>query len=172
MDDSIVRATGEAFYGWTAERLVQAQAAIGQRSYFYMFDHGYPAADDAGLHAFHAAELPYLFGTMQQTPPHWPAIPVGSGETRISDAMIDYWTSFARTGRPESSHGPVWSAFAGAGSPALVFRAAPEMERDLHPGAFALHDAAVCRKQAAGNLGWYWNVGLNSPVLPPSGDCP
>jgi len=172
MDDSILRATGEAFYGWTAERLVRSQAAVGQPSFLYMFDHGYPTADAAGLHAFHASELPYLFGTMERTPPNWPAIPEGAAETRISDAMIDYWTSFARTGRPQSTHGPAWPAFPATGGSTLVFRDAPEVERALNPGAFALHDAAVCRKRAAGNLGWYWNVGLNSPVLPTSAACP
>ena len=172
MDDSILRATGEAFYGWTAERLVRSQAAIGEPSFLYMFDHGYPTADAAGLHAFHAAELPYLFGTMERTPPNWPAIPEGAAETRISDAMIDYWTSFARTGRPQSRQGPAWPALPATGGSTLVFRDAPELERTLNPGAFDLHDAAVCRKREAGNLGWYWNVGLNSPVLPPSPACP
>jgi para-nitrobenzyl esterase len=172
MDESILRATGEAFYGWTAERLVRAQTALGQPSFFYMFDHGYPAADQAGLHAFHAAELPYLFGTMERTAPNWPAIPQSAVETRISEAMIDYWTSFARLGRPESAHGPAWPAFSPSGGPALVFRTAPELEPALNPGAFALHDAAVCRKRAAGNLGWFWNVGLNSPVLPRTPACP
>ncbi|MBU1345380.1 MAG: carboxylesterase family protein [Alphaproteobacteria bacterium] len=172
MDDSILRATGEAFYGWTAERLVRSQVAVGQPSFLYMFDHGYPAADDAGLHAFHASELPYLFGTMERTPPNWPAIPEGAAETRISDAMIDYWTSFARTGRPQSIHGPAWPAFGTTGGSTLVFRTAPELEPALNPGTFALHDAAVCRKRAAGNLGWYWNVGLNSPVLPTNAACP
>lgn len=172
MDDSILRATGEAFYGWTAERLVRSQAALGQPAFLYLFDHGYPAADEAGLHAFHAAELPYLFGTMERTPPNWPPIPDTAAETRISDAMIDYWTSFARTGRPQSRHGPAWPAFSATGGSTLVFRDAPELDPALNPGAFDLHDAAVCRKRAAGNLGWYWNVGLNSPVLPPSPACP
>ena len=171
MDESILAGTRDAFYGWTAERLVRSQTAIGQPSFLYMFDHGYPAADDAGLHAFHAAELPYLFATMRTTPPNWPAIPDTQGETRISDAMIDYWTSFARSGRPASDHGPVWPAFS-AGGPFLAIRDAPVLERDLHPGAFALHETAVCRKREAGNLGWYWNVGLASPVLPTSAACP
>ncbi|WGM30557.1 carboxylesterase family protein [Brevundimonas sp. NIBR11] len=172
MDESILASTRDAFYGWTAERLTRSQAAIGQPSYLYMFDHGYPAMDEAGLHAFHASELPYLFGTLRTTPPNWPVIPDTAVETRISDAMIDYWTSFARSGRPQSDHGPAWSAFGAAGGPFMAFRDVPVLERDLHPGAFAVHESAVCRKRVAGNLGWYWNVGLNSPVLPPSAACP
>lgn len=172
MDESILASTRDAFYGWTAERLARAQASIGQPSFLYLFDHGYPAADDAGLHAFHAAELPYLFATLRTTPPNWPAIPDTPAETRISEAMVDYWTSFARNGRPESDHGPAWPAFGAAGGPFMAFRDAPVVERDLHPGAFAVQERAVCRKREAGNLGWYWNVGLISPVLPPSPACP
>ena len=30
------------------------------------------AADEADLHAFHAVEIPYVFGTGDRTPPRWP----------------------------------------------------------------------------------------------------
>ena len=59
-----------------------------------------PRPTTAGLHAFHASELPYVFGTFDGTPPLWPK---NAGHARASmrssDAMVDYWTSFARTGR-------------------------------------------------------------------------
>src|SRR3546814_1421428 len=72
--------TRDAMYGWTAERLVRKQAALGVPAYLYIFDHGYPAADDLGLHAFHASELPYVFGTADRTPPRWPKVPNRSEE--------------------------------------------------------------------------------------------
>jgi para-nitrobenzyl esterase len=41
------------------------------------------------------------------------------------------------------------------------------------PGMFELHERAVCRRRATGQLPWNWNVGLVSPVLPgPSPACP
>src|SRR5271170_7754106 len=70
-------------------------AALGQPSFLYFFDHGYPAEETAGLHAFHASELPYLFGTFDGTPPLWPKVPATPAETKLSDAMIGYWSSFA-----------------------------------------------------------------------------
>ena len=73
--ESILKTTRDALYGWTAERMARKQTAIGQPAYLYLFDHGYPAADDAGLHAFHASELPFVFGNADRTPPRWPAIP-------------------------------------------------------------------------------------------------
>src|SRR3546814_2090189 len=71
----MLAATRDAMYGWTSERLVSNQAALGQGAYLYYFDHGYPATAEWKLHAFHAAELPYIFGTAGKTPPLWPKIP-------------------------------------------------------------------------------------------------
>jgi para-nitrobenzyl esterase len=54
MEESILATTRDALYGWTAQRLVRKQTALGQPSFLYFWDHGYPAADTAGLHSFHA----------------------------------------------------------------------------------------------------------------------
>ena len=67
IDESMLAATRDALYGWTAERLARKQTILGEDAYLYLFDHGYPAADKAGLHAFHASEIPYVFGTIHDT---------------------------------------------------------------------------------------------------------
>ena len=102
--------TRDALYGWTAERLVAKQTAAGVPSFLYLFDHGYPAADARGLHAFHASELPYVFGTADRTPSRWPAVPTTPVETRLSDAMLGYWATFARDGVPSAAREPAWQA--------------------------------------------------------------
>lgn len=166
MKESILATTRDALYGWTAERLARKQAAIGVPSYLYLFDHGYPAEEAAGLHGFHASELPYVFGTFGATPPLWPKIPDTPREIALSDAMLDYWTSFARTGRPQAAHAPDWPAYAqGAGY--MHFADGPEPSTHLMPGMYALNEEVMCRRRAAGNLPWHWNVGLASPPLPP-----
>ena len=101
MQESILATTRDGLYGWTAERLVRKQAAIGQPGFLYLWDHGYPAADNAGLHGFHASELPYVFGTLDGTGPKWPKIQDSPEEKRVSDAMIGYWSSFARDSQPQ-----------------------------------------------------------------------
>ncbi|NJC39810.1 para-nitrobenzyl esterase [Brevundimonas alba] len=165
--ESILATTRDALYGWTSERLVRSQTAAGHPSFLYLFDHGYPAADQAGLHGFHASELPYMFGNLQRTPPRWPRIPAEPGEAALSDAMVDYWTSFARTGQPEAGGAPRWSPYAADGA-YMAFRAAPEPSAGLMPGMFALHEQTMCRRRAGGSLAWNWNTGLASPVLPPA----
>ena len=163
MQESIYATTRDALYGWTSERLARAQAAIGQPSYLYLFDHGYPAADAAGLHAFHASEIPYVFGTFHKTPPRWPKVETTPRETRMSDAMIGYWASFARDGVPQAKGEAAWPRFA-QGKSYMRFGDEPQVERGLMPGMFELHEAAMVRRAKA-NQAWNWNVGMVSPVL-------
>jgi para-nitrobenzyl esterase len=165
MEESILATSRDALYGWTAERLVRDQTALGQPSFLYLFDHGYPSADTAGLHAFHASELPYMFGTRDRTPPRWPRIPATPEEAALSDAMIDYWVSFARAGAPQAASGPAWAAYGTAGA-YMVFGAEPRAAVGLDPGMFALHERSMCRRRARGDLAWNWNTGLVSPELP------
>jgi para-nitrobenzyl esterase len=165
MEESILAATRDGLYGWTAIRLVKKQTALGLPSYLYLFDHGYAAADEAHLHGFHASELPYVFGTIDGTPPLWPKIPASPRETTLSDAMLDYWTSFASTGNPRAANAPAWRAYGSAGA-YMHFTDAPHPQTNLMPGMYQLNEDVVCRRVADGNLPWNWNVGLASPKLP------
>lgn len=169
IDESMLATTRDALYGWTSTRLAIGQTAIGQPGYLYFFDHGYPAADDNGFHAFHAAELPFVFGTASEVPPYWPKIPDTVGETRLSDAMMDYWTSFARSGKPEAKGQAAWQPY-GSAKNYIAFEAKPRAATALFPGMFALHEAAVCRRRAA-NVAWNWNTGVISPALPKAANC-
>lgn len=168
--ESMLAATRDALYGWTSTRLAIGQTAIGQRGYLYLFDHGYPAADEAGLHAFHAAEIPYVFGTAGQVPPYWPKIPDGVADRLLSTAMMDYWLAFARTGTPAAKGQPAWRPY-GAAAHHMIFAQTPRPGTKLFPGMFALHEAAVCRRRAAGDQPWNWNTGVLSPVLAKAAGC-
>ena len=171
LQESIWATTRDALYGWTAERLVRKQAALGPPSFLYFFDHGYPSEEAAGLHAFHASELPYVFGTFGNTPPLWPKIPPTPEEKKLSDAMIGYWSSFARTGRPQAANEPDWPAF-GAKGDYMAFVDAPHPLQNLMPGMYALDEEVVCRRRASGEIGWNWNWGIVSPKMPsPAEQC-
>ena len=164
--ESILLTTRDSLYGWTAERMARKQAAIGQPAYLYMWDHGYPSMDGAGLHAFHASEIPYMFGTFNGVGPLWPKIPETAEEQGLSDAMIGYWTSFAATGVPKAAGAPEWPAF-GTERAFMHFAATPHAGKDFMPGMFQLNEEVMCRRKATGKVPWHWNVGLMSPPLPP-----
>jgi para-nitrobenzyl esterase len=165
LEESIIATTRDALYGWTAQRLAVKQTQLGQPAYLYEFDHGYPAMDSAGLHGFHASELPYVFGNADRLPAHWPKPPATAQEERLSDAMVSYWTSFARTGVPKASGQPTWRPYDSDGA-YMAFEQTPEPSEHLMPGMYALQEAVVCRRRQAGDLAWNWNVGLVSPPLP------
>jgi para-nitrobenzyl esterase len=163
--ESVLLAPRDALYGWTSERLVAKQTAVGAPGYFYVFDHGYPAADAAGLHAFHASEIPYVFGTVKLTPPAWPKVPDTAGEAKLSAAMTDYWTSFARDGVPRAAGQPEWRPY-GAERAYMAFVEGLQAGEHLRPGMYELNEAVMCRRRAQGDLSWNWNVGVVSPPLP------
>lgn len=163
LEESLLASTRDAMYGWTAERVAAAQAALGQPSFLYLFDHAYPEADRLGLHAFHAAELPFVFATMQQTPPHWPAVDDSPAERAMSDAMMRYWVAFATYGSPDAPTLPRWLPYADRRS-YMAFENRPRPDTRLFPGAFELNDEVIRRRRARGDIAWNWNVGLNAPV--------
>lgn len=171
LGEAVIATTRDALYGWTSERLAIKQSALGQPAYLYLFDHGYPATSEAGLHGFHAAEIPFVFGTATDTPPYWPKIPDTVAEKRFATAMGDYWVSFAKTGKPEAAGQAVWRPY-GQDAAFLAFADIPRPGARLMPGMYALHEAAMCRRRAAGNLPWNWNTGILSPVLAKGADCP
>ncbi|MDY6947938.1 MAG: carboxylesterase family protein [Pseudomonadota bacterium] len=166
LEETLLAISRDAMYGWTAERLVAKQTAQGQSGFLYLFDHGYPAAEAAGLHAFHAAELPYVFGTARRITSLWPKIPETETETKLSAAMMDYWTSFMRSGAPSAAGLANWSAY-GATRAHMIFDDQPRAGTHLMPGMYELNEEVVCRRRANGTLSWNWNVGIVSPPLPP-----
>jgi para-nitrobenzyl esterase len=165
LDQNGLDSTRDAVFGWTAERLVRKQAALGQPSFLYYFSHSYPTADAVGVTGFHASEVPFVFGTMAGTPASWPAIPDTPAERQFSGAMLDYWTSFARNAKPTSANGPDWNAF-GSASAFLQFADSPSAATDFMPGMYALHEEVMCRRRADGSQSWNWRTGSTAPVLP------
>jgi para-nitrobenzyl esterase len=171
LDQTQLAATRDVVFGWAAERLVRKQVAIGQPSFLYYFSHDYPAERAADLAAFHAGEVPFVFGTLQNTPPGWPAIPDTAGERRFAAAMLDYWTSFARDGRPSAADGPGWEPFARGGA-YMSFADTPQLSRRLLPGMYELQEQIMCRRRASGAQSWNWRTGSIAPELPmPAPQC-
>jgi len=166
LTESLLATPRDGLYGWTAERLVRHQARTGQAGFLYFFDHGYPAMDEAQLHAFHASEIPFVFGAADRTPPRWPAIPDTPVERRLSDAMMAYWASFARTGAPTAPGQADWPAY-GKSRAYMAFEEGPVVRERLMPGMYETHETVVCRRRVAGGIPWNWNFGVLSPPLPP-----
>ena len=166
---SMMAAGRDAIFGWGAERIVRDEAALGEPAYLYFFDHGYPAARAMGLHAFHASEIPFVFGRIGPGAPrlaHWPRAQ-GVSEEALSNAMIADWTSFARSGVPEAPGQPDWPTFEPHES-YMHFAKRPEVATHLMPGMYEFNEEVVERRRRAGTQQWRDDVGVAAPVLPPA----
>lgn len=91
-----------------------------------------PEMDDPGFEmgAVHAAELPYFFPHISHNSKiNGPDLAPDSQP--LSNAMVAYWSSFARTGKPAAAGLPVWPLYSGAND---VMR--------FEPGAMHAFDAS------------------------------
>jgi para-nitrobenzyl esterase len=61
------------------------------------------------LGAYHTSELQYLFKGANFF--GLPVAALSHKQVQLSDAMVSYWTQFAKTGNPNSSAEPVWSPY-------------------------------------------------------------
>ena len=67
--------------------------------------------------------------------------------------MIDYWTSFAATGKPAAPSAAGWRAY-GRGEYVMRFADRPRPERNPFPGAFEFHEDRM-QRQRAKELQWF-----------------
>jgi len=139
-----------------ANRYVAAHAPAAHDTYAYQFNEVtanpdcniWPGLDCAGPDSFvcHASELPYVF----DTPGNFPQCSFGSGPEDVSDAMQDYWTSFA-SGKAPATALPGWPTpwppFLGSsGSKVLLISENPSTARDpvdVHANCSSFWDTQI-----------------------------
>jgi para-nitrobenzyl esterase len=159
--ESVLAASRDGLYGWTAQRLALKQAAIGQPSYLYFFTHSYASEIPLDLQAFHASEIPFVFGQVGpngKLPAHWPRPPEAAAEQALANAMMDCWTTFARTGVPAAD----WKKYAD-GESYMELGDKPVPRARLLPGMYALTEELISRRRKAPDQFWFTNIGLATP---------
>ena len=117
----------DVMFGWHTLAWARLQDGASKSPvYAYYFDHKppYPPGNRlaAAKGAPHAAELPFVFGHLEQQP----TMPWRPEDHAVSDAMIGYWTNFAKTGDPNGPSLPAWPRFTAADERVMVFRGKAE----------------------------------------------
>ena len=83
--------------------LARLHNKAGHPAWLYRFDVSSPQNPEPHGGATHAIERPYVFGTLNTLP-----YPVEDRDRKASDAMMGYWTAFARSGDPNGVGRPEW----------------------------------------------------------------
>jgi para-nitrobenzyl esterase len=78
--------------------------ARATHGYLYRFTRVSPRGERLGLGAFHAAELPYVFGHTLDSPDDYKEV-----DRKLSDQMMTMWMHFARTGDPRLMMSSGWT---------------------------------------------------------------
>jgi len=75
------------------------------KAFLYQFTRVPPTQAGALLGCCHSAEIQYVFGNLPASEGYGPK------DTAISNAMIGYWTRFAKTGDPNGGGSTAWPAY-------------------------------------------------------------
>lgn len=97
-----------------ARMLARLHAKAGHPAWLYRFDITSPQNPEPHGGATHAIERPYVFGVLNLLP-----YPVEDRDRKASEAMMGYWTAFARSGDPNGVGRAEWPEV-GAGETRLM----------------------------------------------------
>jgi para-nitrobenzyl esterase len=81
-------------------------ASSPQPIYAYLFDHVLPGPDAARYQSFHTAEVPYVFGVLDQGGRSF-----GPQDQTVSRLLQGYWLNFMKNGDPNGAGLPAWPRF-------------------------------------------------------------
>src|SRR5690606_40261059 len=99
----------------------------------------------------------------------WPRQPATTEEEGLSRAISRNWSSFVKTGRSLAEGESDWPAY-GDTRDYLALEDRP-LARVKTRNGYDLHEEVVCRLRAAGDLAWFWNIGLIAPSVPQTETC-
>ena len=110
----------DLFMGFSMRKWADYQSSVGEEAYLYFMDYVPPAfqmylADSPELSlsdgprsagAYHSGELAYVFNSLSEFGEMW-----SKDDKLMAKRMNQYWSSFAKTGKPVAESGGVWDPY-------------------------------------------------------------
>lgn len=113
------------FISWT---LASLSARAGTAPVFlYRFEHVPPASKIGRSGAYHGAEVPYVFASLNQQERVWTDV-----DRRLERVLSSYWVNFARTGDPNGPGLPQWRSVQADGGAILKISDDARMTKREH----------------------------------------
>jgi para-nitrobenzyl esterase len=97
---------GDDIFGVNIRMAARAAIDTGVPSWTYFFSR-VPPSDKQTVGAFHAAEIPFVFGS------HEEVLGVSDDDAALTDVMVKYWSNFAKSGNPNGADLPEWPQHTG-----------------------------------------------------------
>ena len=149
--DSPIRARqqllSDQYFAWEMRTWARRHSAQGDPAWLYFYSHPTDLGGEYGLSlgAFHAAEIPYVFGN-----PHLGfgrQAAVTESDAEVSRLMVGYWTNFAKTGDPNGAGLPAWPQYRAETDLALEISAAPGVVAGLRQAKLDAMDRFFAAQQ-------------------------
>jgi para-nitrobenzyl esterase len=137
----------DMFFVGPARLQMRAHTKVSSPAWLYHFAQVPPTPGGKNFGSHHAAEIPYVFGTLTPTADaQW-----GEADRRVSDLMMNYWTQFAATGDPNRDGLPKWPRFEKNNDAYLTIAASPKSGSGLHRDGETLFDQFEARRRRSGS---------------------
>lgn len=95
-------------FGASARFTAESMDESGKPAYLYLFTQAPRDPRTVALGTFHGMEIMYVFGNLDKVAMEG----LGEDDYALSEAMMEYWTTFARSGDPNGAEAPVqWPAY-------------------------------------------------------------
>jgi para-nitrobenzyl esterase len=135
--DSWVNFSTDAMFTAPMQKWGELMSFVDSQAYLYLWDFHPTINGTKELKAFHAAEVPYVFGKMNMF-----NIDTSEEDTRLSNTMMDIWTSFAKTGNPSLPGEFEWPVFEMKTQKYISLGSVIEEKQNLRSPQVALINAA------------------------------